>query len=169
MKKEPLFLRFVNGAIGAPEVVGAFLEGAKDDKTREIAEKILEDQEYPDLDQFREDFSNLLEDLIDNGPIPPVRQYLSDYMEPSLSEYSNESAFQNTGMVDRWVGIREEQSPWMEGLVCYNLCMYLKGFGGKDLKRCPVCRKFFNHKGPHAVYCSERCKQSPQAAARRGG
>lgn len=169
MKRAPLFLRFVNDEAGAEDIARAMVEGARDDLTSQIASKVLQGGELPNLEQFRRDFSFLLEDLIDNGPIPPVRQYLTDYMEPSLSEYSKEGAISSTGVTERWVGIKDGESPWMEGLVCYNLCMYLKGFGGKDLKRCPVCHTFFNHKGPHAVYCSEMCKQSPAAAARRGG
>jgi hypothetical protein len=169
MKREPLFLRFVNSTADAADIARSLVEGSKDEATVEVASKVLQNEEFGDLKQFRADFANMLEDLIDNGPIPPVRQYLTDYMEPSLSEYANDSAVHNTGMTDRWVSIKDPEAPWMEAIVCYNLCMYLKGFGGKDLKRCPVCFNFFNHKGPHAVYCSQVCKQSPAAAARRGG
>jgi hypothetical protein len=169
MKQQPLFLKFVNDQCSTEEVVHRFLESCKDEKTEYVLRGLIDSGEFPNIEAFRRDFAGLLEDLIDNGPIPPVKSYLSSYMEPSLIEYGNESATGGTGFEDRWIGIRQENSPWIEGLVCYNLCMYLKGFGGKDLKRCPVCKTFFNHKGPHAVYCSNACKQSPAAQNRKGG
>ena len=169
MRRDPLFLRFVNGQVEAEEIAESFLNSSRDPDTDDIINDLLDKREFPNLSHFRKDFGNVLKDLIQNGPIPPVRTYLTNYMEPSLNEYQSDSAQFSTGITDRWVGIKSPGAPWMEALVCYNLCMYLKGFGGKDLKSCAVCGTFFNHKGPHAKYCSITCKQSPDAELTRGG
>jgi hypothetical protein len=58
----------------------------------------------------------------------------------------------------RWVQIKAEDAPWVEAVVCYNLCLYIRMYGIKELKRCPKCQKFFSNKGKYAKYCSDICK-----------
>jgi len=157
VKKEPLFVRFINREVDAKGIVSSFLELSEDKKSIEIANKILQDT--PDLDLFRRDFSNCLEDIIDNGISRNIINYMDSYLKPSLLEMTDSGSYSKISD-KRWVTIKEEGTPWIEALVCYNLAVYIKAFGLAELKRCPVCGKFFSHKGKYAKYCSDTCKGS---------
>ena len=56
--------------------------------------------------------------------------------------------------------LKEKDTPWVEAIVCYNFCLYIKMYGISEIKLCPVCSKFFSHKGKYAKYCSDACKTS---------
>ena len=155
MKKEPLFIRFANNESNVADVVRSFIDLSEDKPSKGIAERTL--KEIPDLTLFRRDFSNALEDLIDNGISRNLVNYTDSYMKPSLLEITDNNGGSRTNE-RRWVTIKAEGSPWIEALVCYNLAIYLKAFGIKDLKKCPICGKFFSNKGKYAKYCSEHCR-----------
>jgi len=154
---DPLFIRFANDRISAVGIMETFLSTTKCEKTKEIVSSFLEEEE-PDISQFRADFQNCLEDIIDKGADPYVRGYLNNYMEPALLEFKEESSFSSSGNQSQWVGIRKEDAPWIEALVCYNLCLFIKGMDWRHIKRCPVCQTFFCNKGKYAKYCSDSCK-----------
>jgi hypothetical protein len=56
--------------------------------------------------------------------------------------------------------IRDPKGLWFESLICHNFVMTFNYFGLDVIKNCPICTKFFSHKGPYAKYCSEGCKDS---------
>lgn len=155
MIAEPLYIRFANGKITSKGVIESFLKNAQDDKTRGIAEKALDTP--PNLTQFRSDFKNLLLDLIDRGVNREFANYLNSYMKPSLEEFVVGSSIGRAGE-KRWVGIKDEETPWVEATICYNLSLYIKLEGIDKIKQCVVCKKFFCHKTKYAKYCSDSCK-----------
>lgn len=157
MVRTPLFLRFANGELGADKVAAGFLQSAQDDASKAIAKPAAEGDVY-DVEQFRSDFGNCLLDLIDNGPIPAVTSYLNDYMSIALEEVDSHVGRGSYGTSSRYAIIKDPEAPWVEALVCYNLCLYLKAYGREDLKSCKTCRKFFCNKGKYAKYCSDGCK-----------
>jgi hypothetical protein len=155
MKVEPLFIRYANGLVGAEEIVNSFLESNFDKRSEEIAKEAL--KKLPDLALFKRDFCNLLLDIIDNGIRKPSINYVNDYMKPSLEEIVEGSSASRSGE-KRQIIIKAKDTPWIEAIVCYNLCLYIKMFGFLEIKHCPVCGKFFSHKGKYAKYCSDICK-----------
>jgi len=155
MRREPLFIRFANGVSSGSDIINSLLESSNKE-TVEIAQKKLED--IPDLRIFREDFKKALLDLIDNGISQYLINYVNSYTKPSLIEYVNEGGNSRVSE-DRKVAIKAEDAPWVEAVVCYNLCLYIRMFGIKEIKKCPVCFKFFSNKGKYAKYCSDGCKE----------
>ncbi len=155
MRKEPLFIRFANGQSTAADVADAVEESSRDTHTQEIVRKARED--LPDLRVFKDDLQKAVADLIDNGPDQHFKNYVNSYMKPSLEEFV-EGGSGNRAGERRWVKVKAADTPWLEAVVCYNLCLYVRAFGIKELKHCPVCKKFFSHKGKYAKYCSDVCK-----------
>lgn len=158
MIDEPLFIKYVNGVLIEEQLLNSFLSSAKDEKTKDIILRKKEEVLSRDYSYFKRDFKELLLDLIDNGITQRLINYVNSYMKPSLEEYVVSSNYGRIGE-DRFVGIKDEDAPWFEALVCYNLCLYIKVYGIKVIKQCPVCMKIFSTKGKYAKYCSEICKQ----------
>jgi len=157
MKKEPLFIRFLNGETNTVGVINSFIELSEDRNSKEIAKKSLDN--VPDLSLFKRDFANCVEDIIDNGISRNVINYVDSYLKPSLIEITASGNYSRTND-KRWVTLKSESAPWIEALICYNLGLYIKAYGLLELKKCPVCNKFFSHKGRYAKYCSDTCKGS---------
>lgn len=156
MKKEPLFIRYANGITDEVEVARNFLSETEDKKSKEIAEKTLNDM--PNLSLFRRDFKQCMQDLIDNGVSNHFVNYVNSYMKPSLLEIVEGNSNNQVGE-KRWVTLKDHDTPWIEALLCYNMSLYIKVYGIKELKRCSVCSKFFSNKGKYAKYCTEECKK----------
>jgi hypothetical protein len=155
MKIEPLFIRLANRKIGALEVAQSVISSSKDEPSIKIASQAITN--LPDISLFIKDFREVLSDLIDNGVNQRVINYINSYMKPSLSEIVDSSGNSRSGE-NRWVFIKNPDAPWVEAIVCYNLSLYIKAFGFDKIKSCPVCSKFFTHKGKYAKYCSDSCK-----------
>jgi hypothetical protein len=145
---EPLFVRFANGESTTVDVIKA-LESSEDEKTRQIVSKALENP--PDLSVFRTDFKAMLSDLAENGVSRRIINYVDSYMKPSLEEFVDGSG--GRAGEKRWVVVKADDAPWPEAVVCYNLCLYLKAYGIKELKKCATCGCFFTNKGRYAKYC----------------
>lgn len=156
MKKEPLFIRYANSITDEVEIVRDFMLNTEDMKSKDIAKKTLES--LPNLSIFKKDFKECLQDLIDNGISNHFINYVDSYMKPSLLE-NIESTNKSQAGEKRWVLLKDYDAPWIEALVCYNMSLYLKVFGIKELKRCPTCGNFFSNKGKYAKYCTEDCKK----------
>lgn len=154
MRTEPLFIRYANGDATVMDVIGAMAD-SEDEKTKQIVEETK--SALPDLSVFRADFRKALDDLIDSGINQRLINYVDSYMKPSLEEYMEGSQGSRAGE-KRWVTVKEKDTPWVEAVVCYNLCLYMRMYGIQDIKHCPVCGKFFSHKGKYAKYCSDICK-----------
>lgn len=157
MRDEPLFIKFINGQLNHIQIIDSVIASSKDDRSKQIAEKKKESD--IDLTIFREDFRNAVLDLIDNGINQRVINYLDSYMKPSLEEFLDSNAGSRSGE-SRYVSIKAEDTPWLEAIICYNLCIFIKVYGFQDIKQCATCGKFFSHKGKYAMYCSDSCKSS---------
>jgi len=150
MRREPLFIRFVNNLIDSKQIVESFLTENKNEKSKIIAEETL--LSPPDLFIFKRDFKDLLTDIIDNGISKEAINYIDSYMKPSLEEIIESGDY-------RYAILKVKDTPWVEAILCYNLTLYIKAYGLKDIKLCPVCNKFFTTNGKYAKYCSEICKK----------
>ncbi len=155
MRDEPLFVKFLNGQISYLQIIDVVIETSKDEKSKSIAESKRDSN--IDMSLFREDFQKVVLDLIDNGINQRVINYLNSYMKPSLEEFV-ESPGGSRVNESRYVSIKADDAPWLEALLCYNLCIFIKVYGFKEIKQCAQCGKFFSHKGQYAKYCSDSCK-----------
>lgn len=155
MRDEPLFVKFLNGQISYLQIIDVVIETSKDEKSKNIAESKKDSN--IDMSLFREDFQKVVLDLIDNGINQRVINYLNSYMKPSLEEFV-ESPGGSRVNESRYVSIKADDAPWLEAILCYNLCIFIKVYGFKEIKQCAQCGKFFSHKGQYAKYCSDSCK-----------
>jgi len=155
MRDEPLFVKFLNGQISYLQIIDVVIETSKDEKSKGIAESKRDSN--IDMSLFREDFQKVVLDLIDNGINQRVINYLNSYMKPSLEEFV-ESPGGSRVNESRYVSIKADDAPWLEAILCYNLCIFIKVYGFKEIKQCAQCGKFFSHKGQYAKYCSDSCK-----------
>ena len=155
MREEPLFVKFLNGQISYLQIIDVVIETSKDGKSKSIAESKKDSN--IDMSLFREDFQKVVLDLIDNGINQRVINYLNSYMKPSLEEFV-ESPGGSRVNESRYVSIKADDAPWLEAILCYNLCIFIKVYGFKEIKQCAQCGKFFSHKGQYAKYCSDSCK-----------
>ena len=151
----PLFLRFINKELSTGDLLIIFSR-ASDPFTAETALKAIEDP--PDLENFRKELTDAVRDIAREGPGEEFKAFVNNYMAPSLEEDVSNSASQFGENVSRTARVKDPDSDWVQGLLCYNVCMYIKAFGLENLKSCRVCSKLFSHKGKYAVYCSDSCK-----------
>jgi hypothetical protein len=158
--REPLFIRFLNKDLSAVDMLSIFSRSF-DPYTAQAAAKAMDDP--PDLEEFHHELLDAVRDLIRTGLGEEFKAFVNNYMAASLVEdvETKDSKFGEN--VYRRARISNEEAPWVQGLVCYNLCLYIKAFGLEDLKICRVCNKIFAHKGKYAIYCSDACKKSPAA------
>jgi len=155
MRDEPLFIKFLNSQINHSQIIDSVINTAKDQRSKDIATS-KKDEEV-DISIFREDFRRVVLDLVDSGINQRVINYIDSYMKPSLEEFVEPNQG-NRINESRYVSIKSEDAPWIEAVICYNLCIFIKVYGFKDIKQCSTCSKFFSHKGQYAKYCSEPCK-----------
>lgn len=155
MKEGPLFIKFLNGEIDYIYIIDTIINNSKDERSRVIAQNKRE--ELVNLSYFRTDFKKAIIDLIDNGITQRFTNYVDSYMKPSLLEFEEPNVGRRSGE-QRYVIIKADDTPWIEAIVCYNLCIYIRAYGIKSIKQCAVCNRFFVHKGEYAKYCSEQCK-----------
>jgi len=155
--KNPMFLRFLNKESNVSDLLMSFSQ-AGHSYTAAAAKKAL--QNPPDLESFRQELDGAVRDIIKEGPGDEFKAFVNHYMEPSLTE---EMGSEKTplGQNQRQIAyVKDENAPWIQGLICYNLCLYIKAFGLMELKSCRVCSKIFANKGQYAVYCSDACKKN---------
>jgi hypothetical protein len=158
--REPLFIRFLNKELSAVDMLHIFAR-SPDPYTAQTASKAMDDP--PNLEEFHQELLDAVRDLTKTGLGEEFKAFVNNYMGQSLIEdvESKDSKFGEN--VSRRARIVDEESPWVQGLICYNLCLYIKAFGLEDLKICRICHKLFAHKGKYAIYCSDACKKSPAA------
>jgi len=154
MTKEPLFLRFMNRELGAADLLNIFSRSG-DKATKEAAEAALAIP--PDLDGFRKELSDAVDDIVVKGAGEEFRAFANHHMACLVEDVeSRDGTFGEN--VDRTARVGDPTGPWVQGFVCYNLCLYLRVFGTECLKKCTICGKVFANKGKFAVYCSDPCK-----------
>jgi hypothetical protein len=155
MKKTALFLRFINKEVSVPDLLQAY-SLSEDVPTREAAGKALLDP--PNIDGFRKELTDAVTDLINGGIGEEFKAFVNHYMQSSLEEDVSINPSQTGEDISRSARVKDAQAPWVQGMLCYNLCLYIKAYGLEELKVCKICHKFFDHKGKWAVYCSDKCK-----------
>jgi hypothetical protein len=155
--KDPLFLRFVNKDISIEEMLVSFSKSS-DPYTAKTALGMIENP--PFLEDFCAELTEAVSDLIEKGLDEEFKAFVDHYMKESLEERVIKSEGQFGENVTRLAMIRDEKAPWIQGFICYNLCLYIRTFGLDDLKKCRTCSKIFCHKGRYAVYCSNGCKSA---------
>ena len=160
MKNDPLFIRVANRQAQVLDAARAFVD-SPDEATSSTARAVAEvPSSYPhNFNDFSTKFRSLLADLIDNGITQSATTALNSYMEPSLTEVTRGINYSTKGSTSEYPIIREASQPWAEGLVCYNLCKYIKAFGIQEIKVCKKCKVFFAGRGKYASYCSDACRE----------
>jgi hypothetical protein len=154
-KVSPLFLKFINREVGVTELLGLYSKSL-DPYTSETANKAISNP--PSLDEFRTELYDAVGDIITVGIGEEFKSFVNNYMESSLKEDVETSDGTHGENITRMAYVKDASAPWMQGLLCYNLVLYIKAFGLDELKKCRVCGKLFAHKGQYAVYCSDLCK-----------
>lgn len=157
MAKEALFIRFINRKLSIDEILRSFSK-ASDAYTAQAALKALDNP--PDIENFRQEMIEAVTDIIKEGYDKEFTAFVNHYMESTLEEDISTSENQLGENVSRTARVINDQGPWIQGLICYNLCLYIKAFGLESLKKCKVCGTFFDHKGKYALYCSDSCKKN---------
>ena len=150
----PLFLRFINRTLTVGDLLRTFFESSDLETVRASQELI---NSPPDLEYFRVELEDAVRDLARAGLNEEITSFLDHYMEPSLlQEFSSSknSLGENRSSVAK---IKDKNSTWIEGFICFNLTLYIKAFGLDNLKICKTCGKLFAHKGKWAVYCEDGC------------
>jgi hypothetical protein len=161
LKTNPLFINFLNWS-GDKYFIEKTLEGIKTDfnnvsdvEVVDLRIKNLNDEYLDNLTFFKNSFIKNLNETISNKSISDFfLGWLSNcftYIEEEKESYINDEK--------RNITIRDPKGRWFEAIVCYNFIMTFNYFGLDIIKKCPVCLKFFCHKGPYAKYCGEGCKE----------
>ena len=156
--KDPLFLRFLNREVGGAELLASFAQSS-DPFTADTARQALSGSGL-DLTGFHQELQDATTDAIKDGVGEEFRGFVNHYMESTLEEDVQTVEGERGQDVHRTARIKDPKGPWVQALLCYNLCLYIKAFGLQDLKKCKVCSKFFCNKGQYAVYCSDGCKKA---------
>jgi len=155
----PLFLQFINNEVSVEEMLFSFGKSS-DETTRKAVAVAMENP--PDLSGFREELTECVNDIIKEGFGEEFKAFVNNYMEPSLIEDVTAMDTVYGENVSRVARVKDIEAPWVQGLLCYNLCLYIKAFGTECLKKCKICGKPFAHKGKYALYCSDNCKREGQ-------
>jgi hypothetical protein len=154
-KREPLFIRFINKEVGTSDLLHSFSKSS-DPVTLDAVQQAL--QSPPDLESFRVELTDAVRDIITTGLGEEFKAFVNNYMADSLEEDVQSTDSQLGENISRSARVKDSSAPWIQGFLCYNLCLYVKAFGLDELKACKTCGKFFSHKGKFAVYCSDPCK-----------
>lgn len=163
MAHEPLFLKFINKEAVCSDLLSVFSRSS-DPFTAETATKAV--SEPPDLEPFLKELQDAVRDVISTGLSEEFKSFVNFYMEESLIEDVDRAHNQFGENLSRVARVKDATAPWIQGMLCYNFCLYIRAFGLQNLKCCRVCGKFFIHKGKWAVYCSDPCKAKSATLAK---
>jgi len=155
MSKKPLFLKFLNQEVTELEMLSSFSQ-SRDPYTVKAAVELMSNP--PDLKEFYNEFKDAVSDIIQEGFDDKFIAFVDHYMKPTLEDEAKTQRVERGTNVSLSVKVKDKSGPWIQGLICYNLSLYIKVFGLGALKKCRICSKFFDHKGKYAVYCSDACK-----------
>jgi hypothetical protein len=154
-EREPLFIRVINKELSGSDLLNVFSR-SEDLYTAQSAIRALANP--PKIEEFRVELEEAVRDIITTGIGDEFKAFVNHYMEPSLIEDVERQDSQFGENFSRTARILDEKQLWVQGMICYNLCLYIKAFGLQDLKICKTCGKVFSNKGKWAVYCSDPCK-----------
>ena len=159
--KEPLFVRFINGDTGLMEMLDSFSQ-SKDPYTLQAVEKARVNT--PDISDFKKELKEAVLDIVKEGIDDTFKVFVDHYMGGALEEDIKSSKDPLGDNVQRVVRVINDEAPWIQALICYNLSLYIRTFGLESLKSCKVCNKLFSNKGQYAAYCSDSCKKQSKIA-----
>jgi hypothetical protein len=161
LEKNPLFINFLNWTgdkYFIEKTMSNLIEYFSKNEDIEIVNnklKSLDENYLNNLTFFQGVFrKNLLETIYNKNISDFFLGWLSNcfnYIQEEKEIYIKDEK--------RSITIKDSQGKWFESIVCYNFIMTFNYFGLDIVKQCPVCKKFFSHKGPYAKYCSEGCKE----------
>jgi hypothetical protein len=152
--QNPLFLRFINKEVGVIDLLNIFSR-SNDPLTHKAA--MDAQMNPPNLEVFRNEFEDAVRDLIRDGSGEDISAFMTHYLS-SVEMDRIESKGSNGQNVSLIPYVKDPESEWVEGLICFNLKAYIIAYGMNNLKICRICGKIFAHKGQYAVYCSDSCK-----------
>ena len=155
----PLFIRFCNGE-SVSSVISSIIRTA-DKRSSAIAILALENPS--DLEDFRKELQEAVKDLVNQGLGEELKAFANHYMEGSVEQDMKTGSTPQGENFSVVLSIKDADSTWIQGFICFNLCLYVKAFGLENLKICRTCGKYFDHKGKYAVYCSDVCKKQKPA------
>lgn len=158
----PLFIKILNwqgDRYTIETLLAELLKKFDSEKDRSaVSAKLLNlsDESLNLLSDFQKRFKHyILESINNKSPSEEFLVWLSNafkYIEERIDTYINDET--------RTVTIKDENGRWLEGLICYNYIMTFNYFGLENIKLCPICKKYFAHKGKYAKYCSDGCKET---------
>ena len=152
--KDPLFLRFINKKIGVFDLLNSYASSL-DPLTAETARNAMEDP--PDLDEFRKELEDAVRDLAKEGLGEEFKAFVNHYMEPAITQVMNNTKTPFGENRSHLAYVKDPDSTWIQGFLCFNLSLYIKAFGLDNLKSCRTCATIFANKGKWAVYCQDVC------------
>jgi len=155
--KEPLFVRYLNGEIGILEMMDSFSRMTEDTYTLKAIENAR--TAFPDMSGFKEELKGAVLDIMNKGLDEAFKFFVNHYMESSLAEDIKTAKSSLGDNITRTARVKDENETWIQGLICYNMSLYIRAFGLDNLKMCRICQRFFSNKGPYAIYCSDSCKK----------
>jgi hypothetical protein len=155
--ENPLFVKFINREVGVLDLLHTFSKS--NDKTTQdaVADALIEP---PDLDTFRVELEDAVTDMIREGIGEDFKAFVNHYMADSITEDVQTSNGYFGENVSRFVRVKDPSDTWVQGFVCYNVCLYMRYLGLESLKKCKICGKIFAHKGKYAIYCNDTCKSA---------
>lgn len=158
LSHNPLFIKFLNWT-GDKYTVESILKGIyesfENDPDKLIVKNASLDEDYfKSLEIFRNKFKVYMSRAISSNDVSDeFLAWLSNsfkYIQEDIQTYHNNET--------RTIQIKDPQGRWLEAIICYNFIMTFNNFGMEIIKVCPICTKFFGHKGKYAKYCSDECK-----------
>jgi hypothetical protein len=152
--KNPLFLRFINRKIGVFDLLNSFAS-SPDPLTAETARNAADSP--PDLEEFRQEMEEAVRDLSKEGLGEEFKAFVNHYMVDSITQVTDNKKTPFGENRSHLAYVKDPDSTWIQGFLCFNLSLYIKAFGLDNLKTCKTCGALFAHKGKWAVYCEDSC------------
>lgn len=158
LSDNPLFIKFLNWT-GDKFAIESFFKNLaesfeKKEDVQIIRSTSLTEEYLQNLDNFKIKFKSYLAKAIASNNISEeFLAWLSNaykYIQEDIQLYGNNET--------RTISIKDPTGRWFEAILCYNFICTFNNFGLDVIKFCPICSKFFSHKGRYARYCSDACK-----------
>ena len=160
LEHNPLFIKFLNwegDKYSIEEILERLGKQLGEEYLPSVQDKIslLSDSYLDELSSFQKLFQKFVNESISKQN---VSENFVAWMSNSFKYIKEDVTFRHRGE-ERVIKIKEPKGRWLEAIFCHNFIMTHNYFGIKIIKRCPVCKSYFSHKGKYAKYCSEGCKE----------
>jgi len=161
LNHNPLFIYFLNwegDRYTIEKIIYRVLDQLDEKSKKSVQSKIediLSDSYLNNLSNFQKIFKINIDKAIS---IKEVSAEFVSWMNNMYKYISEKTVFENK-CEERYIEIVNPEGKWLESLFCYNFIMVNNYFGIDIVKKCPICKKYFAHKGKYSKYCSEGCKE----------